>query len=327
MSHKSRGGVSMTDSQLLVSIIVPIYNAERWLPASFRSWASQTYENIEWILIDDGSSDRSAELCQVWCADNTSRRHLYRKKNGGASSARNYGLKQATGQYVAFWDADDTQDPEMVEAMVASIISENADVAICALRRLEIDGRERYLYRCRPHSSTSENALEEWLSGECSTGPYSKLIVKRLLVENSIEFEEGVTNEDVLWTAEVLGASSLVYFSGASLYTYTARPGSITVDFGPQVLDVLSNCKKLATYINDGFPCCNRACKVYCAQECWGIALASARGNNRRKYPAIYYTYRQELKRRKDALPYATSPKEALLRFLYWTGIYGIVKR
>ena len=316
----------MAESPLLVSVIVPIHNAERWLPDSFHSWASQTYANIEWVLVDDGSTDKSAELCQAWCAEDTACRHLFRKKNGGASSARNYGLKQAAGQYVAFWDADDTQDPEMVEAMVASITSENADVVICALRRLEVNGREHHLYGCIPHSSSSESALEEWLGGKCSTGPYSKLIARRLLVENGIEFEEGVINEDVLWTAEVIGASSSIYFLGVPLYTYTARPGSITVSFGPQVLDVLSNCKKLTSYINDVFPYCSRVSKAYCAQECWGIALASARGNNRRRYPAIYSTFRQELKRQKNVLPPARGLKEQLLRILYWTGLYQIIK-
>lgn len=317
----------MSEERPLVSVVVPIFNAEQWLPASFRSWASQTYANIEWILVDDGSTDTSKELCQIWCLKEASSRHLYSKKNGGASSARNYGFGQSVGKYIAFWDADDTQDAAMIERMVAALETENTDLAICALRRIEIDGREHCLYSCAPHTASSESVLAEWLSGKCSTGPYSKLVSRQLLYEHGIIFEEGVINEDVLWTAEVIGSSSSISLLGAPLYTYTARPGSITTSFGPRVFDVLSNCNRLTSYIDNEYPECRQACEAYCAQECWGIALVSARGNNRKRYPAIYATFRNELKLRKDALPSATTFKEKLLRFLYWTGLYSVLKK
>ncbi len=99
-------------------MIVPVYNAEKWLSASFRSFEGQTYSNAEWVLVDDGSVDGSAALCSKWCSADPEKRRLVRKTNGGASSARNVGLDAATGDYVLFWDSDDEQDSKAIEKMV-----------------------------------------------------------------------------------------------------------------------------------------------------------------------------------------------------------------
>jgi glycosyltransferase involved in cell wall biosynthesis len=147
-----------------VSVIVPVYNAAKWLPTTFCSFEGQTYSNVEWILVDDGSQDRSAELCETWCSADISRRCLVRKENGGASSARNVGLGYATGEYVLFWDSDDEQDGAAIAKMIASVV-ERDDVAVCAIRRVGPDGSYRDLFTCDRHEAVSTQALAEWLRG------------------------------------------------------------------------------------------------------------------------------------------------------------------
>lgn len=147
-----------------VSVIVPVYNAARWLPASFRSFEGQTYTNTEWVLIDDGSADSSAELCSSWCELDPTHRHLVRKDNGGASSARNIGLAAATGDYVLFWDSDDEQDPMAIEKMVKSISGPDS-VVICSIRRVLPNGSHRDLFNCERHTRKPEGAIDEWLRG------------------------------------------------------------------------------------------------------------------------------------------------------------------
>jgi len=120
-------------------LIVLVYNAEKWLPVSFRSFEGQTYSNAEWVLVDDGSVDGSAALCSKWCSVDPKKRRFVRKTNGGASSARNVGLDAATGDYVLFWDSDDEQDPKAIEKMVRGLPSANG-VAVCAIRRVLPDG-------------------------------------------------------------------------------------------------------------------------------------------------------------------------------------------
>lgn len=147
-----------------VSVVMPVYNAARWLPLTFDSLENQTYGNVEWILVDDGSADGSADLCSRWCSVDPSRRHLVRKENGGASSARNAGLDHATGDYVLFWDCDDEQDPDAIDKMVASVDGSN-EVAVCAIRRALPDGSYHGLFACERHEATPEGALAEWLRG------------------------------------------------------------------------------------------------------------------------------------------------------------------
>ncbi len=156
-------------TQPLVSVIVPVYNAADYLPATFRSFEGQSYGNTEWILVDDGSSDDSADLCNEWCSIESARRSLIRKQNGGASSARNVGLEHAAGDYVLFWDCDDEQSPTAIERLVEN--SPGCDgVAVCAIRRVLPDGNSFDLFACRRHESTSEDALDEWLRGGCLQG-------------------------------------------------------------------------------------------------------------------------------------------------------------
>lgn len=311
----------------MVSVIVPVYNAARWLPSTFDSWDAQTYCNVEWVLVDDGSRDGSAELCARWCSGDSSRRRLVRKENGGASSARNVGLDHATGDYVLFWDCDDEQDCVAIEKMVAGLDGSN-DLVVCAIRRVEPDGSERDLFTCERHTATAEGVLAEWLRGGVSSGPCSKLVSRHTLVENGIRFEEGVINEDVLWTAEIIEACDAVKMLGDPLYRYIARDCSVTNSFNPKVLDVFDNCRKLEDFVTSHHPSLVGPCACYCARACWNIALTSSRGGNKRRYPEVHRRAMEELSMRSAAVArYCNSPKERVLRLLVRTGIYGLLKR
>ena len=134
-------------------MIVPVYNAEKWLPASFRSFEGQTYSNAEWVLVDDGSVDGSAALCSKWCSADPEKRRLVRKTNGGASSARNVGLDAATGDYVLFWDSDDEQDSKAI------------GIAVCTIRRMLPDGLQYDLFTCKQHTVMNDAAVGKWLGG------------------------------------------------------------------------------------------------------------------------------------------------------------------
>lgn len=316
----------MTDSMPSVSVIVPIYNAELWLPQSFSCFEAQSYSAIEWVLVDDGSTDKSADLCEHWCSYDARSRMLIKKQNGGTSSARNEGLRHATGEYVAFWDADDAQEPTMIEEMVGALDGSKDGVAVCSVRRIDADGDAHDIGKFDSHINTAENAMAEWLEGDVSTGPYAKLVPKALLVAKSIEFEEGVINEDVQWTAQVLAAAGTVHFLGRPLYQYIARTGSTTASFNLSMRDVFGNCRKLEAFISESYPQCWRTCESYCAKECWNIALASARRDNRRRWPELYREARLELRNRKDALPHFKTIKDKLLWLLYWSGLYQVVR-
>ena len=114
----------------LISIIVPIYNSENYIKKCLDSILAQTYSNLEVILIDDGSTDNSYNICKDY-QKKDNRIVLLQQKNAGVSRARNHGLEVAKGEYIGFVDSDDYIEPEMYEILLNSIIESNSKIAIC----------------------------------------------------------------------------------------------------------------------------------------------------------------------------------------------------
>ncbi len=119
-------------SKPLISVIVPVYNAAPYLEKCINSIRNQTYENLEIILVNDGSSDESPSLCNAFQVQDARIKVLH-KENGGAASARKEGIKLATGDYTTYVDSDDWIEPDMYERMVGNL--QDADVVICGIER------------------------------------------------------------------------------------------------------------------------------------------------------------------------------------------------
>lgn len=120
----------------LISVIVPVYNPGIHIEKCIKSLVNQSYSNLEMILVDDGSTDGSAEICDLW-AKKDSRIKVIHKDNGGAASARNAGLDAATGDFIGFIDSDDYIDEDMYEVLLNDIIANNADAARCGINRID----------------------------------------------------------------------------------------------------------------------------------------------------------------------------------------------
>lgn len=124
----------------VISVVVPVYNAGKYFDNCISSIVNQTYKNLEIIIVDDGSTDDTPRACDEW-AKKDSRIKVVHKENGGASSARNTGIDNATGDYIGFIDADDYIDADMYEAMLNDILENDADAARCGMVRNFEDGR------------------------------------------------------------------------------------------------------------------------------------------------------------------------------------------
>lgn len=122
-----------------ISVIVPAYNAGKYFENCIKSIVNQTYKNLEIIIVDDGSTDSTPQACDEW-AEKDSRIKVIHKENGGAASARNIGLDNATGEYIGFVDADDYIDVDMYEIMLNDILENDADAARCGVERVSDDG-------------------------------------------------------------------------------------------------------------------------------------------------------------------------------------------
>lgn len=125
-----------------ISVVIPTYNAEKYIHNAIKSILNQTYKNLQIILVDDGSTDNSGKICDEF-AEKDSRIEVIHKKNGGAADARNYGLEKVNGEYIAFLDSDDYLYPTFYEELYKLLKQHNTDIAECDYVRINIDDYEK----------------------------------------------------------------------------------------------------------------------------------------------------------------------------------------
>lgn len=214
----------------LISVIVPVYNVEKYIRKCVSSLLSQTYENIEILLIDDGSTDNSGRICDSY---NNSKIKVTHKENGGLSSARNLGLKLAKGEYIAFLDSDDYADEKMIETMYSLITENDCDVAQVGLLKFnenEILDNSNLLNKDYPVKilSGKEAYRELYFNGEngCLNFITWNKLYKKCLFEN-LEFCDGKNNEDVIMTSMLLPKIDKIVVKNIPLIYYLQRSTSI----------------------------------------------------------------------------------------------------
>lgn len=213
----------------MVSIVVPVYNCEAYLPDCVQSILGQTYDNIELLLVDDGSTDQSGRLCDQY-SDN-SRVQVFHQDNAGVSCARNFGIAAASGTYIMFVDGDDTIEETMVETLVRALHEAEADCAFCGLVHDHADDS-----RCFPEHSIKKvtdgrEAVREVLINYIATaGPVCKLFRKDLLLTEGKagSFPVDLTiGEDAVAVVGALQRAGKVAFDTKPLYHYNHREESL----------------------------------------------------------------------------------------------------
>lgn len=223
--------MSNKSSEILVSIIVPIYNVEEYLDKCIKSLVKQTYKNIEILLIDDGATDNSGIICDKW-HDEDVRIHVYHIENSGVSFARNLGLREAKGEYISFVDPDDYVEENFIEVLLNLIVNNECDMAIINLIEKYPNGYEKKLgYR-------TENKLlnrQDFLNHLCEknsykSGPCNKIYSRKVIVENNIFFDEGIYyGEDLYFIAQFAEKCNRFYYDfDEYLYCYYCREESAT---------------------------------------------------------------------------------------------------
>lgn len=211
----------------LVSVIVPVFNIEQYLERCLKSIVEQTYSNIEIILVDDGSTDNSGKICDYWKSKDC-RIKVIHKANGGLSEARNYGMREATGEYVCFIDGDDWYDIGYVEVMLNALIETKSDVVECDY--ISVEGDEG-IPRSK-HDSSSDEVFEgrdcfyQFLKTRFFVSVCNKMYRKEI-IGNEL-FRSGVLHEDEYWTYKVFSKVKCAVRITYVGYFYFQRQGSIT---------------------------------------------------------------------------------------------------
>ena len=202
----------------LASIVVPVYNIESYIEKCIESLISQTYENIEIILVDDGATDNSGKICDFY-AQKDSRIRVLHKENGGLSDARNKGAQESRGEYLFFVDGDDTVSPVLVEKAVEKCEEIHGDMVIFDFESVEEDTgrRDRYNFQLPEDKAFTLSELPELLLK--TPAAWCRMYKKSFWDQSQIRYPEKIHYEDL--------AESIGYVGEEPLYYYMIRQGSI----------------------------------------------------------------------------------------------------
>ncbi len=231
-----------------ISVIVPVYNVENYLKKCLETIVNQTFKDIEIICVNDGSTDKSRKILEEY-KNKDSRVIIVDKQNGGLSSARNAGLKVATGKYISFIDSDDWVDLAMLEKLYKNITSLNTDISICAVHLF--DEQEQKLNDKEPYFNLnyfdtsfdgkvfSYKETKDFLMDVCVMA-WNKLYRKSFLDEYKAEFPEGLIFEDGPFFFSIFFKTQRVSIVRDFLYYYRInRTGSIVQKGGIKFLDII----------------------------------------------------------------------------------------
>lgn len=207
-----------------VSVIVPVYNVAPYLREALDSAVCQSYRNLEIIIVDDGSTDGSSEICDEYRSD--PRVRVIHQENRGLSNARNVGLDVSSGAYIAFLDSDDAFHPDFVRKMVDEI--GDADVAVCRfeVHQGTLESRGQIYSRLKKRVCSREEALRALADGKINVSVWNKLYRRELWRE--IRFPDGHNYEDIHTTYRIFDCCEHVKVLDHVLYLHRRRPGSIT---------------------------------------------------------------------------------------------------
>ena len=209
-----------------ISVIVPVYNAEKYLRRCIDSILNQTFTDFEVLLINDGSTDSSGVICDEY-AKQDSRVRVFHKENGGVSSARNVGIQNMKGEYSIHCDSDDWIKVNMLDVLYNQAMISRADVIICDYYSSKKDTYIRIVQN--PTTLDAKGVCRDILLGKLHGSTWNKLVKSNLIIKNKIKFNEQISYcEDVLFNVQLLLTNPSVFYVNKALYVYNQISGSIT---------------------------------------------------------------------------------------------------
>lgn len=216
-----------TDKKDLISVIVPVYNVGEYVESCISSICNQSYKKIELILVDDGSTDNSLQVCKKK-EEIDKRIKVLSSNHGGVSVARNLGLSRAQGEYILFIDADDYVEKDMLEYLYGRISKANADVATCEFDKVYPDGKHMMSGKHKDYEIKGKQVIEEInYGGEFTPFLFNKLFKKNIL--EGICFQEGVSlGEDYGFIMQVMLKHPLIVRGSECKYHYRQRSTSVS---------------------------------------------------------------------------------------------------
>lgn len=239
-----------------ISIIIPVFNVQKWIDFCVQSIIKQTYPYLDIILVDDGSTDKSGLLCDEWALKDNRIRVIH-KNNGGLSDARNVGLEMAKGEYITFIDSDDYVLPTFIEYLYDLISINNADMSVCQL--INVDENNNVLSEGGNSIDRvvkgNYNCMKEYLSGTAIDTVAWRKLYKKDLFTSGIRYPVGKYHEDVWTTYKLISRCNTIAIGSKALYAYRQRYGSIVnSSFSPKHLDAVYGAIQRQEFIDNNYP-------------------------------------------------------------------------
>lgn len=283
------------ESDPQISIIVPVYNVSAYLPECINSIIKQKFTNVEIILVDDGSTDSSGEICDDF-KKKDSRINVIHKKNGGLSSARNAGIQSARGKYIGFVDGDDWISSDMYGELYRIAESTQAQMVCC--RCLEVTGDSSNKECCGSSSVTvleSGNVLKKLFRRKIKESVYDKLFLRELFKE--IRFPEGEINEDTPVLVKLIMKSRQTALLDRYLYYYRIREGSITKSgYSERFRIVDKHIMEIEKLITQYYPELSAEMKYFFGVHYYCLILSILKDKNNKNYMKDYQYYLQRFR-------------------------------
>lgn len=240
-------------NQPVISVIVPIYNTEQYLRQCVDSILGQTYQNIEVILVDDGSTDGCPMICDEY-KESDGRVHVYHRENGGQAKARNFGLSVSGGDLISFVDSDDWLDKDMFQTMIDALERSGANIACCGTTLAYLNGNF-VSFPAPGRLFQPEEALRDLLTADTLRCEVCNKIFERNLFSR-VRFPEGRIYEDQAVVFQLIGSAKSVIYTGQDGYFYRRRPDSSMANCNP--VDGLRlfhrNLKRINKYLSVNYP-------------------------------------------------------------------------
>ena len=236
----------------LVSVIVPIYRVEQYLNKCVDSIISQTYKNIEIILVDDGSPDSCGQMCDEYKKIDK-RIKVIHKENGGLSDARNFGLEAATGEYICFVDSDDFVSELYVEKLLKTALKNKTDIVACNFQYMDEKGKTWVRKEKREKIYSTKEAIKDIFTTNQDTEVMmcNKIYKRSLFIDNNIKFPVGKVHEDNFTTYKLYDKANKISLINDKLYYYLQRDNSIMSTFNKKRFDALLALDEIKEYFKN----------------------------------------------------------------------------
>ncbi|MBR3628728.1 MAG: glycosyltransferase [Elusimicrobia bacterium] len=236
-----------------ISVIIPVYNVEKYLKECVDSVINQTYKNLEIILVDDGSTDDSGKMCDKYALEDK-RIQVIHKENGGLSDARNKGIQKATGEYISFIDSDDTVELDIFEYLYNILKKFNCNLSICAHTIYKYNAKKIFFKLKHDEKISSHDCIKKMLDNEgINVGAWAKLYKRELF--NNIQYPKGHLFEDIPITYKLFIRAGNIASGHLAKYNYKKRKESITLNYSNYAtLDLIKSTDIMGRGVVKEFP-------------------------------------------------------------------------